>query len=263
MIFKYILSFAQLRTFLGAFLICFASTISTAQIVSGDVKEDRDEKVKKEKKIRNKVERDSLTGTTYYLTGMYSLGHRKFEDRSPFDAYASWNNQTPGYSGGVSVGLLMPLNKFLSLDLGFTYFGHREDAFYESPSSDSTYSFSNTYMQVGVPLKLRYTYGDKFQFFAFAGMTPVNILNVRFNESYTKANGTSIVSETAIIKEKLSIFNVMATAGLGITYNLDWIGFTLYPEYRHSLINTYDLQALQVDHKMFSLALNLGMTLRF
>ena len=262
---KYILSSAQLRTFLLGFLFLSAASISFGQIVTGDVGgEENDEKdKKKEKKERVKTQRDSLTGTTYYLTGMYNFGHRSFEDRSAYGAYQSWENQTAGHSGGATLGLLMPLNDFLSLDLGFTYFGHRENAFYDDPDSDSTHTFSNTYMQIGVPLKLRYTYGDKFQLFGFAGVTPINLLNVRYNESYTRKNGANIVSETELIKDKLSIFNVMATAGLGITYNLDWVGFTLYPEYRHYLINTYDPQLKPIDHKMYGLAVNLGMTLRF
>jgi len=72
-----------------------------------------------------------------------------------------------------------------------------------------------------------------------------------------------IENEVQIVKEKLSIFNVMATAGIGITYNLDWIGFTLYPEFRQHLINTYDPKQRPLVHKMYGLGVNAGITLRF
>ena len=260
---KYILSSTQFRILFLGFILCFVSNSSFGQIVSGDMENKDDDQKKKDKIEKVKVERDSLTGTTYYLTGLYNLGHSSFKDRSAYGAYDDWNNLAPGHSGGATFGLLMPLGGGLSLDLGFSYFGQKENFHFESETNDSTYTFSNTYMQIGVPIKLRYTYGSKLQVFGFVGMTPVNLLNVRFNESYTKANGTSIVSETQLVKEKLSIFNVMATAGFGVTYNLDWIGFTLYPEYRHYLINTYDPKLKPIDHKMFGLGVNLGMTLRF
>lgn len=249
-------------TFIIIFLMAFSSQ---AQIVSGDVgnAEDKKEKDKKEKKEKRNTDRDSLTGTTYYLTGLYNLGHRTFNDRSVFGTYDTWNDQTPGHSGGITLGLLIELNNFLTLDMGFSYYGHRENYNFEDEFSDSTYFFSNTYMQIGVPIKLRYTYGSKFQVFGFAGLTPSNLLNVRFNESYTTKSGLSNISETAVLKEKLSIFNVMATAGFGLTYNLDWVGFTLYPEFRYNLINTYDPKARPVDHHMYGLGINAGLTLRF
>ncbi|MEX1002818.1 MAG: outer membrane beta-barrel protein [Crocinitomicaceae bacterium] len=245
------------------FLFLFASSLQ-AQIISGEMnsEEEKKEKKKKEKKPKQEVKRDSLSGTTYYLTGMVNYGYRSFVDNSVYGSYADWNDQKADYSGGGTIGVFLPLTGSFSLDLGFTYFGHKEKYNFDDPDSDSTYYFSNTYMQIGMPVKLRYTYGDKFQLFAFVGLTPVNILNVRFNELFTRMDGTVVERETELVKEKLSIFNLMGTAGVGLSYNFDWIGITLYPEYRHHLLNTYDPQK-PLTHRMYGLAINAGITLRF
>lgn len=239
------------------------SLMGSTQIVSGNstgVETAKEEKKKREKREWN---RDSLSGTTYYLTGLYNYSYRRFEDQSVFGSYSSWNDQTPGQTGGANFGVLMPLNNFLELDLGIGYFGHKENYSYDHPTSDSTYQSSNNYMQLAIPLRLRYVLGKKLQFFAFGGMTGINLLNIRFNESYTTNNGTSVTAETVLIKEKLSIFNVMASVGTGITYNLDWIGFTLFPEFRYHLINSYDPKSKPIKHNMWGVGINAGLTLRF
>jgi hypothetical protein len=236
-------------------LLLAVSSSGLAQIVGEDGTEVSSEK--------EKTTRDSLTGTTYYLTGLYNYGYRVFEDNSVYGSYEEWEAQEADMTGGGTIGLLMPLDKGLSLDFGLTYFGHKEKYNFSDTLTDSTFFFSNNYMQIGVPLKLRYTYGEKFQLFGFMGLTPLNILKVRYKSKYTREDGVIIENQVEIIKEKLSIFNVMATAGLGITYNLDWIGFTLYPEFRYHLINTYDPKQRPIIHKMYGLGVNAGITLRF
>src|SRR5690606_34531142 len=187
---KYRTSQSSWMKMLMLFMMFTVVSTSQAQIVSGE--EQNDDKKKEEKKDRaprEKMNRDSLSGTTYYLTGLFEYGHRRFEDRSIAQSYGEWNELTPDYTGGVSFGLFLPVAKSLDLDLGFSFFGHKEQFNYAHPDSDSTFFYSNNYMQIGIPVKLRYTYGKKFQIFGFAGATLTNILNIRYNESYTRADG--------------------------------------------------------------------------
>ena len=256
---------------LAVILSCFLiQVVSYAQIVTGEQEpeekkeKEKEKKEKQEKKNKDKemTSRDSLSGTTYYVTGMANYGYRYFTDNSVYGSYAEWNKQTAALTGGGSFGVIIDLNDHFSVDIGVTAFGHKEEYSYSDPDSDSTYYFSNNYVQVGVPIRLRYTIGNRFQFFGFAGLTPVNLINIRFNERYNRADGAEVLPETELIKNKLAIFNVMAAGGLGVTYNFDWIGITLYPEYRLHLFNSYD-QSKPLDHRMYGLALNAGFTLRF
>jgi hypothetical protein len=247
-------------------MLLFTLTIlshSQAQIVGGNEEEDPEKPEKEEKAPKEKMNRDSLSGTTFYVTGLFNYGHRTFKDNTISGFYSDWENLKPDGAGGANFGVFLPVSKSLILDLGFTIFGHKEQYTYVSPASDSMFHYSNTYMQIGMPVRLRYTYGDKIQFFGYLGFTPLNVLNIRYKENYTQADGGTVTSEVRVIKDdKLTIFNVMATAGIGISYNFDWIGVTLYPEWRQYLFNTYNSQK-SIDHKMYGLGVNMGVTLRF
>ncbi|UKN02979.1 hypothetical protein K6119_05550 [Paracrocinitomix mangrovi] len=237
------------------------TTYVNAQIVSGETPNEKEEKEKKEKPEKEPLNRDSLTGTTYYLTGLYTYGYRSFTDNTPYQSYEEWNDQKADMSGGASIGFFVPVAKNLDMDLGFTFFGSKEKYDYASETTDTTFHFSNTYMQIGVPIKLRYTIGEKFQFFGVAGITPLNLINVRYNENYTRNSGDPVNPDVTVVKDKLAMFNLMASAGFGINYNFDLFGFTLYPEYRHQLLNTYDATK-SIDHKMYGLGIHAGLLLR-
>lgn len=233
---------------------------STAQIVGSDENNDKDKKEKVEKEPMN---RDSLTGITYYLTGLYEYGHRRFKDNSIGQSYSHLSELTADHTGGFSLGVIFPMKKNFSLDVGFSLFGHKEQFNFSDPDSDSTFHYSNNYVQIAMPIKVRYTHGNQFQFFGFLGLTPVNILNIRYREDFNRIEGGFVERDVEVIKDaKLNIFNLIGTAGFGITYNFDWIGVTLYPEYRYYFMNTYNDQ-LPFDHKMFGLGINAGFTLRF
>lgn len=239
---------------------------SMAQIVTGEEnkeEEKKEEKEKKEKPPKEPVNRDSLSGTTYYLTGLFEYGHRRFQDNSLGQSYSHLNELTPDYTGGFSLGVIFPIKMDFSLDIGFSFFGHKEQFNYADPDSDSTYHYSNNYMQIAMPIKLRYTYGEKLQIFGFAGLTPVNVLNIRFREDFNRVEGGFVERDVEVIKNaKLNIFNLIGNVGFGFTYNFDWVGITIYPEYRHYFMNTYNDQ-LPYDHKMYALGVNAGFTLRF
>lgn len=248
-----------------AFAICMLAFNGMSQIIGGENQPDeekKDEKEKKEKVEREPMDRDSLSGTTYYLTGLFNYGHRSFMDNSPFQSFTDWEMQTADYAGGFNFGVFLPLNNWLTLDLGFTYFGHKEQMDNPMDGIDSSYYFSQTYRYIGVPLKLRFNYGKKLEVFGFVGVTPLNLINVRFEEVYRNADGDLIEPDPETIKDKLGIFNVMGNVGFGLTYNFDWVGLTVWPEYRHHLLQTWDAQR-PMSHKQFGLGINAGLTLRF
>jgi hypothetical protein len=145
----------------------------------------------------------------------------------------------------------------------YRYFTHGEQYNYQDPLTDSTFFYSNAYHQLGIPLKLRYTYGNKLQVFGFAGITPLNILRIQYKNSYRTAEGSEIEVPTKTIKNDFTAFNLMASAGVGITYYLKQFGFTLYPEYRRHLMNTYSEDTFKRKHFMYGFALNAGFSVRF
>ncbi|MBK9593125.1 MAG: outer membrane beta-barrel protein [Crocinitomicaceae bacterium] len=242
-----------------------AASNGLAQITSGNVNpEEKKQDTKKEKKEKPASEPDSLTGTNFYLSGLYQYSYRSFEDNSPTkDYYAEWQQHTAAYNGGVSAGVIMELSKLIHLDIGITYFGHSEKYSYQDSLTDSTFSYKNTYAQIALPLRLRVVYGDKFQVYGFAGVAPLNILKLKYESSYTTENGIAVEREDEIKTDGFSTFNLMLTAGFGLNYNLNRIGFFLAPEYRRHLLNTYSDKIISMDHRMYSIGINAGMILKF
>lgn len=252
------------------FLCCFAIFFQTsfAQITNGNVNPeetvDTTKKVKPPKvKKDTTFSEDSLTGTNFYITGLFQYSHRTFEDGSSFEFYKDWENQTSGYNSGVNVGLIMEMSKYFHLDIGVSYFGNSEHYTYQDSLTDSSYTYKNTYMQAAVPVRLRFVYGEKLQFFAFAGLAPLNILNIRYQSSYLTADSISVERELDVQKDGFTAFNLMFTGGVGITYNVKSIGFTIYPEVRRNLLNTYANKTLPMTHKLYGIGINAGLVLRF
>lgn len=247
------------------FLFLFHNQFAYTQITDGNVKPEKEPKTKKEKseKTNSSFSEDSLNGTNFYITGLALYSFRKFEDQSFNNYYQTWEDQTPAYKGGVNLGFIMELNKFVHLDLGISYFGHGENYFYEDSLSDSTYQYQRTYRQVAIPIHLRLVYGEKIQGFAFAGIAPLNILKTKYSSSYTFSNGVEQTPDDVISGEGFSTFNAMITAGLGLQYNVKHIGFTINAEYRNYLANTYADKIIALSHKMWGIGINAGVVLRF
>lgn len=234
---------------------------SFAQITSGN--NEAPEKKEKEEKTKVKLDRDSLSGTNYYVTGMSMWSYRSFEDLTPFKSLSERDNETPGFGHGISAGVVLPLSDHFALDLGASYWGHSENYTFSDSLSDSTYSYKRRYLQLGVPIRIRATYGETLQGFVFAGVTPLNILQIRYDAEYRDSFGERSDLDEVTIKNDFASFNLMAGVGAGINYNLKIIGFTLSLEYRRHLLNSYDTNEIRVDHRMYGVALNYGMYLRF
>ncbi|NOQ70789.1 MAG: outer membrane beta-barrel protein [Crocinitomix sp.] len=259
---KYSLNQTLIGKLLLAFLLCCGLNGYT-QISGGDVKPDKDKKDKKEKTQPNRptFERDSLSGTAYYLTGMVQRSFRHFEDQSVYDVHAALNDEVPMITGGTTLGLIMPLSEHFGLDAGITYFGHGEAYDYSHPTTDSTFGYTHVYMQIGIPLKLRYTYGEDLQFFGYAGLTPLNILNIRNKFDYSDSLGVRVNGLT-LIKDGFTTINFMASAGIGMNYYINHYGFTLSAEYRRHLGNTFSEDTFKRVHKMYGIGINLGFQFR-
>jgi hypothetical protein len=261
--------FSTLRILSVVLLVIFIQTTSSvgfAQITSGTVNpEEKKEEDKKEKKQKDSgVSEDSLTGTNFYIGGLYHYAYRTFEDNSPTgNYYADWQQQTHSYNGGVSAGIIMELSDLFHLDIGISYFGHSENYSYEDSLTDSTFAYKNTYMQVAIPMRMRIVFGDKFQIYGFAGIAPLNILKIKNETNYTTAAGEQVERDLLKTTDGFSTFNLMLSTGFGVTYNLNRVAFYLAPEYRRHLLNTYSDKIISMDHRMYGIGVNAGMVLKF
>jgi hypothetical protein len=250
-----------LRPLLFLFVLSVCCGTLRAQISSGD--KDAPKKKEKKEKVKTEWNEDSLTGTNYYITGLTMWSYRQFEDQSVYGTYSEREKETGAATGGLSIGVVLPLANYLSLDIGFSYWGHGEKYAFQDSLSDSAYSYKRRYLQLGIPLRFRATFGDRFQSFLYGGVTPLNIVQMRYDDAWTDMNGGKHDIDEIKIKNDFAPFNIMVAIGAGLNYNLRYIGLTFSAEYRRNMLNSYDTNAIRVDHRMYGIAFNYGIYLRF
>lgn len=256
-------------------LLVLAGSTVQAQISGGEVKPEKEKKEEEKKEKSEKKDKkddyqrvlppfqhENLTGSTYYFTVLGQYTNRYFEDNSVYNIHAEKLNETGMYLPGVTLGTVFKIKDKFALDAGLSYFGNGEQYHYEDPNSDSTFTYSNVYTQIGIPLKLRYTIGTDVQFYAFAGGMPLNILTIRRRSSYKSAEGVQSEELFEKFKQDFTPFNFMLMGGLGLNYYVNYFGLTLNVEYRRHMGNTYSTDTFKRVHKMYGIGINLGLTYR-
>lgn len=247
------------------FVLGFTYYSATAQISGGEIKPDKQKRKKDDKspRIKQPFMMDSIPATYIYVEALGQYAFRSFEDLSVYSIYKQEVDEKPIYTTGYSLGLVMPLGKGFALDAGLTFFGSGESYTFSTTDSDSTFYYKKVYQQAGIPFKLRYTVGSRFQFYGYAGLTPLNILSIRYTSDYSKADGSSVDLGLVIKKDEFTTFNLMASGGIGLNYLFNSWGFHLSAEYRKHLMNTYSESTFKRNHFIYGIGLNLGFQLKF
>ncbi len=260
---KYSLNSFRLLRFMFLILLLF-QVKGWGQISSGEIKPTKVEKVKGERseRVKRAYEADTVAPTLVYLTGAAQYSYRKFEDLSVYSIYTQEREEKSTYNGGVALGMIMPLNNRLSIDAGLSYFGQGEVYQFEDALTDSSFSYRNVYDEVGIPLKLRCTFGNRFQLYGYAGLMPVNILAIRRTSVYSKPDGSVVDLGKSLVKEGFTAFNLVALGGLGVNYFINAFGFHLSAGYTRHLMNTYSENTFKRTHFMYGIGLNLGIQVK-
>ena len=244
-------------------LILGSTFFSSAQIINPNgVKPDE---VKVEKKVKDKfsaktVSNDSIYKSTYYFTIGYINSFRMFEDESPFQT--NFNRETEEFihTYGVGFGTYINLAKNIELELGVSYVLQGEQNNFSDSLTDSTFHYTNRYRHFGIPLRLKYNFGKKnLKGFVYGGIIPSSILSYRYESNYTTAEGKTHDNDTQSKSNNLAAFNIVTSFGVGVSYQLNNVGFMIVPEYRYNLLNTFN--GLFIKHNLWSWGVNFGMTL--
>ena len=127
------------------------------------------------------------------------------------------------------------------MELGVSYVLQGEEYNYSDSLTDSTFHYKNSYKHFGIPLRLKYSFGkNKLKGFVYGGIIPSSILSYKYESDYTSVVGKTHQNDSQSKTNTLASFNVVTSVGLGVTYQLNSIGFMVMPEYRYNLLNTFD-----------------------
>lgn len=215
-----------------------------------------------EVKVGTDTLKNEVAKTAFYFSGGYLYSFRQFEDQSAYNSYYRWNDQEAIQNSSWNLGVLIPFNKYLSLDLGLNYAVMGEQYHYVDQNTDSTFNFTKKYRQLGVPFRLRLTLGSgKIKGFTHVGVIATKKTALKYESDYTTAEGSPVTNETETISNNIAGFGLSANVAMGVMYENGDFGLMLYPEGRYYLTNSYE--GLLLSHHLWGLGLNLGMQLKF
>lgn len=201
---------------------------------------------------------DNRNNEAYFLTN-WSVTHSKLiENDAPFgDSLGNRANEDKLNRWSYGIGIRSRLNDYLSWEGGISLLRNGESYLYET--ADSMYSYNTTYMYVGMPIKVMFTYGQKFRLYAGAGILPQLFIQFRQDQEWLT---TLDYREKNTVKTNNGynsfVFSLVFNAGFQFDIT-DNMALFVIPEYRHQLTSSYEKQD---DYKHFgrALGLNLGLT---
>jgi hypothetical protein len=230
---------------------------SIAQIQNSNAKPEG--KKVKTKKNKNKpvISEDSVTHTEVYLNAGFINSFRTFEDQTLSKYFSEWEEQTPINSFTVTGGAYIPLVKNLDMEIGVSLSTLGEKHIFQDSLTDSTFSYANKYRHIGIPLRLRYSFGSSnLKPYIFAGAIPTSIFQIRYESQYNSETGSLTENPITTTNNNLADFNLVLSGGVGVTYMKSKVGFSVFGEYRRNLLNTYDNYKIQ--HKLYGVNICAG-----
>jgi hypothetical protein len=196
--------------------------------------------------------------STLYVSGQYFNAFRVVEDLTFDQAFDSLNAEQPAATGGIEVGTHINFSERVWLSVGVNFFGGGESWLYADSLTDSTFSYTNKYRQIALPLRLNYGVGDQLKWFGFIGVIPSSILGRTYQSKFTNANGVLSENDIEVIETNINSFQFIGTCGTGISYSFGTTTIFGNIEYRHHFSNTYS--GIFLNHYQRLLGGNIGLS---
>lgn len=246
-------------------LFCFPYK-GKAQIVNQNNTSNKENENKKEEQSKSNTETKNNFTTAYFSVGYFNT-FRTFEDQTPYKTLYRWNTQTPTQNLGFNLGVYIPLVKHFDLDIGVNYLPFGEEYNFKDSLSDSTYHYINKYQQIGIPIRLKYTFINVnpsdlgFKPFISLGIVPSNILSIRYFSDYKSKDGSEIKNDVKKVTKDLNNFVFSTSLTVGLTYKTQKVAFIIQPEFRYNISNSYNNVFFK--HNLWAWGVNAGIEMNF
>lgn len=246
-------------------LLFLTSSIVNAQIITEEPQEKeatvksnpKKEKHKDQKKVKKERTPKEKTGIEIYagIVPSYAFRTLKINEGLFSKDIGYRSNEKGSWAVSYEAGIRTPLNKFLKLSIGAAFYLNKENYTYEKP--DSVFNYTNSYRQIGFPIRLVFNYGDKISFYGGVGIIPSAFLSMKRLET-TLDQFDNKVEEKSIHRDNYNFFLIDAVVDLGLQMKLGRnAGLYLLLEGRRQLTNSFDNQSPYI-RKSFALGLNFG-----
>jgi hypothetical protein len=166
-------------------------------------------------------------------------------------------NETGIDTWSFGIGIRNEINRFLSWEGGLSLLKNGEEYLYKE--LDSSYKYVNTYSYIGMPIKLLFTYGDKFKLIAGAGVVPQMFVGLKTKTSWTNSKNVN-ESEEIKVKSGYNSFVVSGVFNLGGQVSLGQkLSLNIIPEYRLQLNSSF-VSIDKFKHFGRSFGVNMGLS---
>lgn len=250
-----------MKVFILIISVLFFNINTFSQILIGEPETGAKEKVEKDQEtlVKTKAKKElASSGSAMYLISNWSFTNRLLKPNGPVfgDTLGKRADEASLNTWSFGIGIQNQLNKSLMWDGGISFLRNGES--YSYIQSDSTFSYSTTYMYISMPLRLNYTIGNKIKLYAGAGLIPQMFLGYQQVQKWTHPDNSE---ETATIKAK-SGYNPFVLSGvfnLGVMLNMggNW-NLIISPEARLQLTSSYLKQADFI-HKSRAYGISFGL----
>lgn len=234
-----------MRSILFLFLLLSGlGTVLHAQIESGK----SGPKKKKPREVKTTVPTDDYS--LFSLNFAYGSSYRSLKPNGDFygEELGEKSRETRLPVSGVYLAANTRFEGHFHLDfaLGFQQYGEQ----YAGPESDTIVSYTNTYSQLVLPLKVHYQTGQKLVFFVGTGLQ-AQLMAAYVNKTTTETGDEKNTVKTTELKNK-SPFSIASTSAIGIQYPLgNKTTLILSGDYIQQLTNTFNTQAAYIHRSSF------------
>ena len=221
--------------------MCFNS-LGFSQILIGEPQPDaKSENKKKDKKSVSDTlkAKKEPSGTSIYFVTNWSATNRSLSENGDLfgEPLGERANEIGLNTWSFGLGFQNEFAKHFMWDGGISFMRNGES--YSFLGTDTAYSYQTTYSYISMPVRLNYTVGNDFKFYAGAGLIPQMFMGYKQERQWTRADNSD---ETETIKSKNGynsfVISAVMNIGMMVNFNNGW-SLLVSPEARFQLNSSY------------------------
>ncbi len=197
--------------------------------------------------------------TSFFAISNWSNTFRRLEENDGLfgDSIGARGDETAYNRWSFGIGIRSMLSKNFMFEGGMAYMRNGEQ--YSFSGADTSYTYTSQYSYISMPIKLYYTFGDKFKVLIGLGLVPQLFQGYKQNISWESTDNIE-GSEEVKTKQGFNTFVISTVANLGVEYEYSpKMSVLLIPEYKIQLNSSLD-KTDSYKHFGRSIGFNIGLT---
>lgn len=220
-------------------MACLFLTSSYAQIGTGKVEEPKKDTAKTVRVKR--VPTDGMDETVYFAGMNINQSFRKLEENvAPYgDPLAYRVDEVPLLRTGFHLGMRNRFHSLVTYEVALSWDKFGETYNYQAEEDDSSFTYTNTYSYISLPVQVYLTHGKDLRYFVGGGIQPMLAMKYAYEEKYTDSLGGQFES-TIKSADRMSGLTVNLLVSAGVQWRFSKL-FSLYaiPSYVYGLTSTF------------------------